>query len=340
MFFAPSSRHCIAIAQRTIRLRNPGGFLQFIVMQMSSTRYPTIEQGPKRQLETGAVIGRTSEVNVSLFQRFLNVASRSVLTHTTGIKSLALNNGVSDANASSARLLTQYIPEYDRDKPTTLPTHKPTIGEAIGVLAGGTLLLASQDGPFEHGWNFTDTTLDPPQYQSFPARYTYKDYASGGTQGWQAIFYVVLFTTFLLSATALGYLCWKFTTEGYVTDYTEPQNTFALAVNSPPSSALYGACGGGPKGEVMARKWTVDMTRTDSEQDGFQYQPLSSNGRHPHFSIRCADEELSPMIRYSPGTPQTSKRVKFRRSRPPTMNESWGLGSPVVEQYQRLAGRS
>lgn len=256
----------------------------------------------------------------------------------TGIRSLALNNGVSDANASSARLLTQYIPEYNRNDPTTLPITKPTIGEAVGVLAGGTLLLSTLDSPYEHTWNSTTTLIDP-QRQSFPARYTYKDYASGGTQGWQAIFYVVLVTTFLLSAAALVYLCWNFTRQGYVTDFTEPQNLFALAVNSPPSSALYGACGGGPKGEAIARKWTVDMMRTDGDQDGFQYQPLTSTGRHPHFFIRCNDEELSPMITYSSSTPYT-KTAKFRRSRPPTMNESWGLGSPVVEQYQRLAGRS
>jgi len=214
-------------------------------------------------------------------------------------------------------------------------------------LAGGTLLLSSQDAPYEHTWNYSDTVLAEPQRQSFPSRYTYKDYASGGTQGWQGLFYVVLSTTFLLSAASLGYLSWKFMRQGYVTDYTEPQNLFALAVNSPSSTALYGACGGGPKGETMARKWTVDMVRTDNEQEGFSYQPLTSSGKHPHFFIRCKDEELSPMINYghySPTTPYTpympqTKRGKFRSSRPPTMNESWGGDSPVVEQYQRLAGK-
>lgn len=39
--------------------------------------------------------------------------------------------------------------------------------------------------------------------------------------------------------------------KGLVTDYTEPQNLFALAVNSPPSRALAGSCGHGPEGKEM-----------------------------------------------------------------------------------------
>ncbi|KAI1325124.1 hypothetical protein F5Y16DRAFT_378895 [Xylariaceae sp. FL0255] len=40
--------------------------------------------------------------------------------------------------------------------------------------------------------------------------------------------------------------------DGLVTDYTEPQNLFALAINSPPSAAMAGSCGHGPdKNELV-----------------------------------------------------------------------------------------
>ncbi|KAI0107191.1 hypothetical protein GGR51DRAFT_159126 [Nemania sp. FL0031] len=45
--------------------------------------------------------------------------------------------------------------------------------------------------------------------------------------------------------------------KGLVTDYTEPQNLFALAVNSPPSRAFAGSCGHGPDGAEMAVRWRV-----------------------------------------------------------------------------------
>ncbi|KAK5629044.1 hypothetical protein RRF57_004759 [Xylaria bambusicola] len=45
--------------------------------------------------------------------------------------------------------------------------------------------------------------------------------------------------------------------KGLVTDYTEPQNLFALAVNSPPSRALAGSCGHGPEGNEMGVPWRV-----------------------------------------------------------------------------------
>ncbi|KAI0878153.1 hypothetical protein GGS24DRAFT_509190 [Hypoxylon argillaceum] len=42
-----------------------------------------------------------------------------------------------------------------------------------------------------------------------------------------------------------------------VTDYTEPQNLFALAVNSPPSRALAGCCGHGPDAAELGVPWRV-----------------------------------------------------------------------------------
>jgi hypothetical protein len=284
------------------------------------------------------------------------------------IRSLALNNGVSDANASSARVLSQLTPEYSDGVDTILPATKPSTGEGLGVLAASTVLLSTLHAPFVHSWNYNGTTiLDTPQYESFKARFSYKDYASGGSQGWQGIFYVILTAVFLSNLGALVYLIWQFNRQGYITDYTEPQNLFAIAVNSPPSSALAGACGGGPKGDVLAKKWTVDMARADNTNvvEGFSYQPYghghghgygysgSNKQQHPHFYLRCKDDGLTPLMGFSPGTPgpvagSGSSDIRGRgqrRSRPPTLNAMVGRSSaasssPAVEQFNRLSGLS
>lgn len=44
---------------------------------------------------------------------------------------------------------------------------------------------------------------------------------------------------------------------GFVTDFTEPEKTFALAVNSPSFEQLDGSCGTGPSGDQFKVKWQV-----------------------------------------------------------------------------------
>ena len=44
-----------------------------------------------------------------------------------------------------------------------------------------------------------------------------------------------------------------------MTDYTEPQNLFALAVNSPPNQGLNGSCGAGPEGDQLGSSWYVKL---------------------------------------------------------------------------------
>lgn len=238
-------------------------------------------------------------------------------------RSISLTAGVNDANASSARLLTQFIPPYSNESSTTLPFSMPTIGEALAVLAGGTALLSSSASPFVHFWNYSRGILEEPQTQNFRARVSYKDYASGGTQQWQGLFYVILVAVFLLSFFSLIYLLWTFCLHGRVTDYTEPQNLFALAINSPPSSTLSGTCGAGPTGGVLKKKWQVDMQKVDGSS--------SDQHQHPHFYVRCREDSN---VSDSPGL------RKKRRSRPPTISSLSVAESPAIEQYMRLSGNS
>lgn len=44
---------------------------------------------------------------------------------------------------------------------------------------------------------------------------------------------------------------------GLVTDFSQPPQLFALAINSPVAREFAGSCGTGPKGEQYKVKWTV-----------------------------------------------------------------------------------
>ncbi|MCJ1390993.1 hypothetical protein MMC18_003854 [Xylographa bjoerkii] len=162
-----------------------------------------------------------------------------------------LNGGISDSDDSTARLLTQLMPtKYSLDPAL------PSIAEALAVLAGPTLLTGSIDSPFVHFFNYTIDVFDHPVLQQFPATLAYQDYASGGDQTWQGVFYIVLAFAFVLNLLCLGYFIWF---GSLVNDFTEPQNLFALALNSPQSQQLAGSCGGGPEGEQLRATWFIDV---------------------------------------------------------------------------------
>jgi len=97
--------------------------------------------------------------------------------------------------------------------------------------------------------------LNPGVYQSFPSLIQGQQYASGGTQSYQRIFYIPLFFIFITNVFVLIYFIFN---HGLVTDFSEPPNLFSIAVNSPPSKLMGGSCGGGPVKEQYGVKWRVD----------------------------------------------------------------------------------
>ena len=163
----------------------------------------------------------------------------------------SLNAGISDGQAANARLLTQLIPTSD-----ILDYSLPSIAEALAVMAGCTALMSSMESPFIHFWNYSTTvhTLAEPQYQFFNGTLQFQDYASGGNQRWQGVFYIVLVLVFLTNLFCLVQL---FFGDGMVTDFIEPQNLFALSINSPPSQVLAGSCGTGPDKDGLATRWFI-----------------------------------------------------------------------------------
>lgn len=169
---------------------------------------------------------------------------------------ISLNDGLVDGNASNARLLTQLILAEP-----VLDAFVPSIAEALAVLSGCTLLLSTLDAPFIHIWNYSDidATLGDPLYQAFNATLNFRHYASGGTQPWQNLFYIVLFIIFVTNVVCLAYLA---LCRGLVTDFIEPQNLFILSLNSSASKSV----GGSPEKEQLGTSWIIKQSEQDLDQ--------------------------------------------------------------------------
>ncbi|KGO47608.1 hypothetical protein PEXP_014950 [Penicillium expansum] len=231
--------------------------------------------------------------------------------------SLSLNAGISDGAASNARLLMQMMPRYDKTEETfTLDPTMPSVAEALAVMAGSTLILSSQNAPFVPFWNYSTenkNVLAEPVYQIFNASIQAVGYASFGAEKWQGIFYVILVFAFLTSAVCLGFMIVE-ARGRQVTDFTEPQNLFALAVNSPQTSRLEGACGCGPWGKQLKERWFIGMEEDDE-----------------HYYIRSKTEEKIPLLR---------KTVDSMPLEPMEIEDGGGrMLSPMVDEFRKVSKR-
>jgi hypothetical protein len=195
--------------------------------------------------------------------------------------SLSLGDGALNANASNARLLSQLVPLAPQ-----LPMLKPSIAEALAVLAGSTLLTSSMGGPFVHYWEYQSNILNPGELNKFNASIITQQYTSGYVQKWQGVFYLVLLLVFATNVFCLVYF---FLRSGLVTDYTEPQNLCALALNSPPADSLAGSCGAGPEGDMFKVGWHVRM-----EPDTTHYYVQESEQWRIANSARATAVEMTP----------------------------------------------
>lgn len=169
---------------------------------------------------------------------------------------LDLNSGIVDSQAPIARLLTQLaVNEHG------LTRDQPSLAEALAVLASGMTLMATKDTQFIDTWNYSSTILDPGQYQSMNATLLAKEYTSGdGRLPAANAFYAVLAATFLLDLFCSSYFVLQ---NGLITDFTEPFNLFALAINSPPSAMMAGSSSTGPNKKQIREKWFIDADGND-----------------------------------------------------------------------------
>lgn len=181
--------------------------------------------------------------------------------------SMDLNGGTYNNKASNARILTQLI----LGSPS-MPTLMPSMAEALAVLASSTLTIASLGTPYRHWWPYPATELANGAHEAFNASIRTQEYTSSHTFAWQNVFYVVLFVVFAINVFCLVYLLLG---SGMVTDYTDPQNLFALAVNSPPSAQLGGCCGGVSGSRAWMVPWRVGYSRAANH---YFFEPAAGDG--------------------------------------------------------------
>lgn len=227
---------------------------------------------------------------------------------------LSLNDGVLNANSSNARLLSQFVVPRQENQAPAYPPLRPSLAEALAVLSGCTLLISSIGAPFVHDWQYPTPALGYGKYQAFNASIQSQQYTSGFVQNYQAGFYIVLFLVFGTNVFCLIYFIIR---RGLVTDFTEPENLFAIAINSPPCPALVGSCGGGPEGKELSVGWGIER----HEQTG-------------HYSI---EQRLSDGIEYTTDTSYRGARVEAQASSRENPGSSWSVWS---RKGQRLSSSS
>ncbi|KXJ87644.1 hypothetical protein Micbo1qcDRAFT_108050, partial [Microdochium bolleyi] len=163
--------------------------------------------------------------------------------------SMDLNGGLSTSNASTSRIMTNFILTQPRLDPLL-----PSMAEAMAALSASTLVGGAVKSTFKHFWGYDKMVLDHKQYETFPIVIQEQQYTSAYESDWQRVFYVVLVLVFVINVVCFLYLVFR---RGMVTDFTEPQNMFSLAINSPPSTALQGSCGGGPDRGQLRQPWRI-----------------------------------------------------------------------------------
>ncbi|KAF2130877.1 hypothetical protein P153DRAFT_286938 [Dothidotthia symphoricarpi CBS 119687] len=232
--------------------------------------------------------------------------------------SLSLNTGIMDGYASISRILTQLILMPSDPDPTNLAVKLnpdlPSLGEALAVLSGCTLLKSMIDAPFVHFWNYTRPALDNYQTQYFNASLRAQQYASGGVDSASKGWILILLLVFLMN---VGVLAYFLVHRGLVTDFCEPPNLFALAVNSPPSHVLAGSCGGGPEGKQYGVNWFVQHEGGHLYMEPGEKSDLQHDYGKPHVHVEEVESE-TPSLR---------------------QKSSNGFFTPIVSAFSRLTGQ-
>ncbi|KAF2036251.1 hypothetical protein EK21DRAFT_96201 [Setomelanomma holmii] len=208
---------------------------------------------------------------------------------------LSLQTGIVDGDASNSRLLTQLMLNPTNSDPENLEVEidpdLPSMGEALAVMSGCTLLKSMMDAPFTTTkWHHENATLPDYDYHEFKASLRAQQYASGGIESPAArAWLIVLILVFLMNVFVLAYFAFH---RGLVTDFSEPPNLFALAVNSPPSHVLAGSCGGGPEGQQYQVNWFVNHEGSHLFMEPGEKTALLAH-EHAHAHMHGPVEELA-----------------------------------------------
>ncbi|KAK6542753.1 hypothetical protein TWF694_006694 [Orbilia ellipsospora] len=139
--------------------------------------------------------------------------------------STSLNTGVSDSNASIAHFLSQLALDTVN---SILNPYRPSLAEALAVLLGNAMITSAVDTVFTTYFPY-GSDVPRPYVEFFNAEVSAVEYTSGATTGWKPIFYVVLAGVLVMNVFCLVYFsCVR---NGFVTDWTEVQNLFCIAMD-------------------------------------------------------------------------------------------------------------
>jgi hypothetical protein len=149
---------------------------------------------------------------------------------------------------------------------------------------------------------------------------------------------VILIATLLLNIFMLGYFIVQ---PGLVTDFSQPPQLFALAMNSPPTRALAGSCGGGPEGKQYKVSWYISHQGRHLSMEPASEEPVSLDSK-----VSAADTCTMDSQRVNSGAqarggllsviPMAFGRAKFRAK--PRTKRSAGSNAASRTELLRPSG--
>ncbi|KAI5860271.1 hypothetical protein GGS23DRAFT_242571 [Durotheca rogersii] len=247
--------------------------------------------------------------------------------------SMDLNGGIQSNNASNARIMSHLILQEPALDPLL-----PSIAEALAVLGSSTLVSSSLSSTYRARWDYPNVDLGPGVYEAFHVSLRTQQYTSSHIATWQAVvFYPLLGGVFLINLAGLLYL--TLSRRGLVADYTEPQNLFAVAVNSPPSRALSGSCGHGPDSSEMVVPWRVGYSYAANH---YFFQEMGKNergaGRGGQYKEDGDGEAHQYHLEQSQRSPSQTGYISADRQSATSGSDLLSAHSLHRSNYHRLSG--
>lgn len=181
-------------------------------------------------------------------------------------------------------------------KTPKLPTDFPSMAEAFCVFTLASLTSSALGTTFQHTWDYgtydpranKDLFHDYGRVEVFRASISSQQYTSGHIDDWQKAFYAVLAFVFVTNLMCLVYFVFHL---GLVADFTEPENHFALAINSPPTEKMVGSCVDGPQRRHMGVRWRISAIANSS---GYCFEPVPSEASGNTQTTSGVYQRVSP----------------------------------------------
>lgn len=214
-------------------------------------------------------------------------------------------------------------------------TH-PWVSNTFFVLRRQAHIVCHDTNPLQ---NYTHPIIDEPQTQYFSASLQAQQYASGGIEDASArAWLIVLILVFVMN---VGVLIYFIVHRGLVTDFSEPPNLFALAVNSPPSHVLAGSCGGGPEGKQYMVNWFVNHEGNHLFMEPGEKSALLGHGHaSPHTHGPMPEQGNASGGWFASATSAVRRRLGMKDKPPQKLQQPSGAESlrPVASRPVSMVG--